>query len=232
VATTTSTVDYARLRRNTAIATPLTLLVPVAFAVVLASAGADLSLSAAGVGALGWLVALALRAPVSVVALKALGDPERVKPWIVGSSGPLEEGVRLVVLLLVGRSFSEAASIGLGWAAIEIVYTTITGFVTLSLVRRTDEQAVQAREMLEAQGMLRETGPALGIVERIGASALHIGFTLLVAWRPLLVIATAVVHSAVNLVLIRMFQRSPLLTELALLLIGVATLGLGVAVLR
>jgi hypothetical protein len=29
-----------------------------------------------------------------------------------------------------------------------------------------------------------------------------------------------------------MFQRSPLLTELALLLIGVATLGLGVAVLR
>jgi len=46
------------------------------------------------------------------------------------------------------------------------------------------------------------------------------------------VIATAVVHSAVNLVLIRMFQRSPLLTELALLLIGVATLGLGVAVLR
>jgi hypothetical protein len=225
-------VDYERLRRNTLLATPFTLLVPIAFAVVLAMAGADLTLGAVGFGALGWLVALALRAPVSIVALKLLGDPERVKPWIVSSSGPLEEGVRLVALLIIGRTFSDAASIGLGWAAIEVVYTLITAAMTLSLVRRTDEQAVQARQMLEAQGMLRETGPALGVIERIGASALHIGFTLLVAWQLPLAILTAILHSGTNLALVRTFKRAPLLTELVLLVGGLAAFIIGVAVLR
>lgn len=195
------------------IATPVTLLVPVAFAAILSLLGADLRWSAIGLGALGWIVALMLRAPLSLILLKVVGDPERVKPWIIGSSGPFEEIVRLVVLILVGRGFSDAASIGIGWAAIEVVYSVITGFVTLSLVQRTDPEAVQAREMLEAQGMLRETGPVLGVIERIGASALHIGFTLILAWSSLMVVVTMIAHSAVNLSLIRTFKEHPVATE-------------------
>jgi hypothetical protein len=38
----------------------------------------------------------------------------------------------------------EALSIGLGWAAIEVVYAIINGFVTLSFFRRDDEKARQA----------------------------------------------------------------------------------------
>jgi hypothetical protein len=159
------------------------------------------------------------------------GDQDRIKPWIVSSSGPIEEAVRLVVLLLVGRSFSDAASIGIGWAAIEIVYTALTGFITLSLMKRTDPEAMQARAMLESQGMIRETGPWLGVIERIGASALHIGFTLVIAFNPVWTIATALVHSATNLSLIRTFKDHPLATELALLIGGLGAFAIGIFLL-
>ena len=225
-------VHYETLRRNTLIATPIALLVPVAFALVLMGLGADLAWSALGFGALGWFGALMLRGPLAAVLSQTMRDQDRVKTIIVASSGPIEEGVRLLLLLLVGRGFSDAAAIGIGWAAIEVVYTTVTGFITLSLLRRTDPEAMQARQILEAQGMIRETGPWLGIVERIGATALHIGFTFIVAWSLWAAIGTAILHSAANLTLIRSFKRNPVATELALLVAGLAVFAVGVALVR
>jgi hypothetical protein len=227
-----SELRYDTLRRNTLIAAPLTLLVPVAFAIILSQMGADLRWSAIGFGALGWFGALFLRAPLAAILSQTMGDPERVKPWIITSSGPIEEGVRVVLLILVGRSFSDAAAIGVGWAAIEVVYTAITGFITLTLVKRTDPEAVQARQMLEQQGMIKETGPWLGVIERIAATALHIGFTFIVAWNVWLAIVTAVVHSAANLGTVRAFKKWPLATELALLATGIATFLIGYALIR
>lgn len=225
-------IHYETLRRNTLIATPVTLLVPVAFAVVLTWLGADLAWSSLGFGALGWFGALMLRGPLAAVLSQTMRDEERVKTIIVSSSGPIEEGVRLLILILVGRSFSDAAAIGVGWAAIEVVYTIITGFLTLSLLRRTDPEAMQARQLLEAQGMIRETGPWLGIVERVGATALHIGFTFIVAWRLVAVIGTAIAHSAANLSLIRSFRKNPVATEFALLAGGLVVFAVGVALVR
>lgn len=219
----------ALIRRNTLIAIPLILLVPLGFGLAYGLFDVTLHPSAILIGAVGWLVALALRAPVSVVLLKVLKVPERVQPWVVAASGPLEEAVRIGALILVGRSFTQAMSIGLGWAAIEVVYTVITAVVTLSLLQRTDEQALQARAAMDAMGLLRPTGPALGVLERISASALHIGFTLVLAWSFWLVPVTMAVHSAVNLILIRTFKRAPLLSELALLIVGAATLLTGLA---
>jgi hypothetical protein len=227
-----SDVRYESLRRNTLIATPLTLLVPVAFAVVLSMLGADLKWSTLGFGALGWFGALLLRAPLAAVLTQVLGDPERVKPWIISSSGPFEEIVRVLLLVLVGRSFSDAAAVGIGWAAIEVLYTTLTGFITLSLVRRTDPEAMQARQILEAQGMIKETGPWLGIIERIAATALHIGFTFIVAWSLITAIATAIVHSATNLTMVRMFKERPMMTELLLFAFGLAMFVLGIVLVR
>lgn len=223
---------YEALRRNTVLATPLALLVPVGFALVLSWLGADLAWSTLGFGALGWVGALMLRAPLAAILSQVMRDDERVKNIIVGSSGPLEEGVRVLLLVLVGRSFSDAAAIGIGWAAVEVVYTALTGFLTLSLMRRTDPEAMQARQLLEAQGMIRETGPWLGIVERVGATALHLGFTFIVAWNLWAAIGTAIVHSATNLSLIRTFRTKPLATELALLLGGLALFAAGVAIAR
>jgi hypothetical protein len=110
-----------------------------------------------------------------------------------------------------------------------VIYTLITAVVTLSLLKRTDEQALQARAAMDAMRLLRPTGPALGVLERISASTLHIGFTLVLAWSFWLAPVTMAVHSAVNLLLIRTFRKAPLLSELALLAIGAATLLTGLA---
>ena len=223
--------DYDRLSRSMIIATPFMLLVPVVFTLAFTLTGTDLNLAAAGTGAAGWLVALAFRAPVGLGLLRVLKAPERVQPWVVGSSGPLEEGVRLLALVLIGRSFSDAVFLGIGWAAIEVVYTVANSFLILNLIRRTDEEAVQAREILAAQGMLRTTRPALGVMERVGATALHIGFTLLVAWNGITAIATMIVHSAVNLTLTRTFRASALASEIALLVVGFTAITAGIALL-
>jgi membrane protein YdbS with pleckstrin-like domain len=227
----TGAASPAELARNMTIATPFMLLVPVAFAAGFVLFDTDLRWLAIAAGAIGWLIALALRAPVSLIALKLFGQSDRAKALVVGSSGPLEELVRLVTLVIVGRTLAEAASIGIGWAAIEVVYTVAVGFITVNLLRRDDPEARQAKEMLEAQGMLRSTGPALGVLERIGASALHIGFTLIVAWSLPAAIVTAVVHSAVTLVIVRAFMTLALAADLALLATGVAALAAGIALL-
>src|SRR5260370_27210907 len=128
-------------RRSAYIALPFMLLVPLAFALWFHLWGVTLSWPALGAGALGWYVAFILRTPVALVARRLLRTPERVQPWVTAASGPAEESVRLITLLVVGRAFPLALAVGLGWTAIEIVYTIINGLVIAWLLRRTDEQA-------------------------------------------------------------------------------------------
>lgn len=231
-ASSRSELRYEALRRNTLMATPVTWLVPVGFALVLMWLGVDLSWSKMGIGVLGWFGALMLRGPLAAVLSQTMRDEDRVKNIIIGSSGLLEEGVRVLLLIMAGRSFSDAAAIGIGWAAIEVLYTTMTGFLTLSLMRRTDPEAMQARQIIEAQGLIRETGPWLGVVERIGATALHLGFTFIVAWNLWTAIGIAILHSATNLSLIRAFRKNPVATEVALLAGGLALFAIGVLLVR
>lgn len=155
--------------------------------------------SAVGAGALGWLVALALRGPIAVVAMKLAKRPESAQSVVVGSSGPLEEGVRLGVLILLGTSLPTALAVGLGWAVIEVVFAIVNGFVGNMLLSKDDDKAREAIALLEAQGMLRETSGHWGVIERVFASLAHLGFTLLAAAGPWWLLLTIPVHSAMNL---------------------------------
>lgn len=217
-------------RRSLSIALPLTLAVPVAYALWFHLWGIGLNWPAVAAGAAGWLLALALRTPIILAAKRMLRTPERGQTWIVAASGPCEEGVRIAALLLLGRAFPIALSIGLGWAAIEVVYSAVNSLGLASLAGRTDEKAVRARQMLEAQGMgavMSPTAPYWGIAERITASAIHIGFTLLLAWQPLLAIVTIPLHSASNATLLRLARRSLALMEVASAVLGAAVLVAG-----
>jgi hypothetical protein len=182
-----------------------------------------------GLGAGGWLVALALRGPVALLVRGLRVPEEQAKYWIGAASGPAEESVRVVLLLLIGASFRQALWLGFGWATIEVLYTILSGFILASLLGRTDPEAEKAREVLQSQGLLRESGAVYGVIERIGATALHIGFTLLVAWHPLIAVVTAIVHSAVNLITVRLARRSLALTEAMIVIAGIVTFLLGLA---
>jgi hypothetical protein len=219
--------------RNILIATPFTLAVPVGYGLWFHLQGIPLAWPALGVGTAGWVVALILRNPIALIARVTLKSWERVQPWVVAASGPCEEGVRVAAVLLFGRGFTSALSIGLGWAAIEVVYSIVNGLAVVSLTRRTDAKARQALQMLNDQGLGGIFGPMApfwGIVERIFVSGLHIGFTLLLAWQPWLVLVTIPLHSGLNFTYLRLARRSVALAELVMALVGLAALLTGFAV--
>ena len=175
-----------------------------------------------GAGALGWVLALVLRLPV-ILGLRRLGaDMDVMRRWTPALAGPTEEVVRLVVVLVASRDFATAYAIGAGWAAVEAVYGIQVGFVRLSLIRRDDPKALEARRELARMGLDREIAPAWGVVERLFAGAAHIGFTLLVAQWPLLVVALIPIHAAVNMGVMALLPRGIARTEALVALSGTA----------
>jgi hypothetical protein len=82
---------------------------------------------------------------------------------------------------------------------------------------------------MPVRAALEPSAPWWGLIERITASVLHIGFSLILAAQPLLAVVTAPVHSAVNLTLLRA-ARSASLARLEATLAIVAAFVLAVAV--
>lgn len=217
-----------RTRNQLLLALPFYVLVPVLFYLAYQAGGIRPSWAMIGVGALGWFVALTLRGPVAILANKFAGSESKATTWVVSSSGPLEEVIRVAVLLWLGRDLSTALAIGFGWAAIEVVFALVNSFVGNMLLRSDDPKIVEAREML-AQQMNTTQGPWWGVVERISASAYHIGSTVILAFMPLAVVITAPAHSVVNLLSVVLTKRSMLAFQAMLAVVGALTLALGLA---
>ena len=173
-------------------------LVPIVYALALVLAGYPAQLLPFIAGALGWMIALALRTPVILAAARILGSPQRAMPVIIAASGPAEETVRVIAVLLLGRDPLTALWLGLGWATIEVAYTYVNVLAVAQLVARNDPKSQQALEMLPPIALSAQS-PWWSAVERAGVTALHIGFTLIVAVVPILFLLTAVIHSAFNL---------------------------------
>lgn len=219
--------DSGPMRRALLLSIPLYLAVPVAYAYGITRLGYDPQVGAMLGGAAGWLLALVLRAPVGLLGVRVTGSTERSQRWVVASSGPLEESVRLAVLLFVGRDLGTALWVGLGWAAIEVVYAVANGFAVDALSRRTDPEAERARALLPPAA-LSGNAPWWGVVERVWATAVHIGFTLILAAVPALVVLTAPLHSAINVAFLWLVRhRGLVLTTLAGIATGGALLVLG-----
>jgi hypothetical protein len=215
------------MRRALFVAVPLVVLVPIGFGLAFAELGHPALIGPLLAGAAGWLLALVLRTPVGLVGMKVTGSTETTQAWVVASSGPLEEATRLAVLLLVGRDLSTALWVGLGWASIEVLYAIANGFALAALAERTDPEAERAKAMLPPSAM-GGAAPLWGVVERAWASALHIGFTLILAALPLAVLLTAPVHSLVNVAALRLARnRGMVAVSIAGIALGAATLGIG-----
>lgn len=178
-------------------------------------------------GAAGWLIALALRTPVALVATR-LTTKERVMTIVVLASGPAEEIVRLLLVLLVLRSASAATWAGAGWMTIEVAYVMVTALILANLLPKNDPKSMEAKEFLRDQGMMQNNGPAWGVVERFSAAGIHIGFTLLLFAQPWLVLVTIVLHSLTNMLVVRYAKRSIARTQLALLAVAIVVFAAGV----
>ncbi|MDT3427232.1 hypothetical protein J2Z22_002783 [Paenibacillus forsythiae] len=204
---------------------PLYILVPVMYGAVFSAAGHAIEWTIFGLGALGWLAALFLRGPLA--ALVRGWPQERAKLVVVGSSGVLEEGVRLALLAILSASFPQALSLGQGWAAIEVLFVIVNAILILSLIKRSDEKAMQAKQILQAQGN-PQASPLWGILERIWASAFHIGAALIIARTPWLAALLVPLHSGFNLAAVRLARTAALpLVSLFAAAVGLLTLAAG-----
>jgi len=175
------------------------------------------------VGTLGWTLALGLRAPVGLIAKRMSKSPRVLQNVTVASSGPLEELTRLVLLLVVGTTFSPAYMLGLGWASIEVLYAVGVGFVTANLARREDDRGAALRAQFKGSLDTPAVGPVVGILERVSASAIHIGFALMIAFNPLLVLVAIPLHSATNMTALK-FRDKLAAMQAFVFVVGVAVL--------
>jgi len=170
-------------------------------------------------GAAGWMVALMLRQPVALVASKTTSR-ERAATIVGWFSGPAEELTRLVLVLVVIRSFDQAIWAGFGWATIEVLLVMVNGLAIAGLLTKDDPKSLEARELLAAQGMLGTQHLLWGLLERLSATALHLGFTLMLFAQPWLVLVTLPLHSVTNMLMARYAKKNLALAELGLAVIG------------
>ncbi|MBO9597840.1 MAG: YhfC family intramembrane metalloprotease [Cohnella sp.] len=205
---------------------PLYILVPALFWLGFELAGYGMDWKGFGLGALGWFIALALRGPIGAAGMKL--SQNAAKNLMIASSGVLEETVRLILIALTSATASWSLSVGQGWAAIEVLYTMITVVAIASLAKKTDEKSLQAKQMLEAQGTV-QASPLWGILERIWASAFHIGSTLVVAKYPWAVIALIPVHSGLNWFGVKLAARALWQSSVFIGCLGACMLAIGLA---
>ena len=139
--------------------------VPVAvFAALAAWLGTPQVLPAA-LGAAGWMIALALRQPIALIASR-ITTRDRAMTVVGWASGPAEEVVRLLLVLFVLRTGSAAAWAGAGWMAVEVAMITVNGLMIATLLTKDDPKSLEAKDFLSKQGMMQSYGPWWGVLER------------------------------------------------------------------
>lgn len=205
---------------------PVYLLVPIMFAYLFNQIGFAFSWLSLGLGALGWIIALIVRTPFILLLQKYQSDQsQRFIPWL---SGPTEEITRYVLLFLTATSSTWALSFGQGWAAIEVLYVIGNSIAILQLLHREDPEAKQAKQLLGEMGFLNYHHPLIGVIERISASAYHIGATIMIFQYPILVIPFIILHSVLNVVSLYLSKKNSIIwSELWIGVIGFGVLGLG-----
>lgn len=211
--------------RNILWATPLYLLAPVPFIFIAYYLEINIDYTQVLLGALGWWIALIVRIPVILIIKRNNISLIQSRKLTIGLSGPSEETIRLLLLSIIGLISYNAYSVGLGWAMIEVVYGLIQIIGLGVLDQKSDPKAEEAKTVMKQMGMdktLEPSTPFWGALERVSASALHIGFSLLLIFSPYLVIVTIPIHSFINFFVVKMNKVSISKSQLGLLIIGCA----------
>ncbi len=135
------------------------------------------------------------------------------------------------MLVIIGITTNNAYSVGLGWAAIEIIYglIQITGLGILQ--QRHDAEAKKAKVLLSQMGLdkaFQPSTPFWGALERVSVGAIHIGLNLALVFTPFMLLITVPLHSFINFAVVRMNKKSISNSQISLLLIAVTILAIGI----
>lgn len=182
----------AQIHREVWLSVAMAAMVLFGAAMILGSGKFDLK--AAGLGAAGWAAAMMLRFPVVVLGRLRHREEEQIEASVTQAVGPLQEAARLGALSFATMTAASAASLGIGWAAFEAIFVSLSAFGAFRSARGDSERAVRVRGLLLRQRETVRAAPAWALVERIASVALHVGAALLLAWEPSSVIVVAIAH--------------------------------------
>lgn len=174
------------------------------------------------------LTALLLRQPVMLVASR-LTTPERARMIVGWASGPAEEWVRVGTVLLFVGTAPDAIWVGIGWAGIEVVAISVNALVISNLLTSENPKALKVKAVLREQGRLTTNMTLWAAAERCSATALHVGFTLLLFAQPWWVLITMIAHSSFNIASVHYAKRSARVTELGIAVVAIVVLLCGLA---
>jgi hypothetical protein len=217
--------------RNILWASPLYFLAPLPFFILADFLEITIDYNSLLLGMLGWWAALLLRIPIILYVKKKKLEQKKSNKLIVGFSGPTEEITRLVLLLIIGLNAPNAYAVGLGWAIIEIVYGLIQIIGLGVLEQKTDEKAEEAKVLMKQMGMDKSLAPSTpfwGALERLTATAVHIGFSLLLVFSPYVLIVTIPLHSFINFLVVKMNKTSIGKSQISFCIIGGLILFVGI----
>ena len=214
-----TTSDMGALARKSHTAAACMLTVPIASLLLATAWLGPPAWKLVGLGAAGWIFALALRGPVALLA-RWLTSPERTRTILGWASGPAEELVRVGMVILFVHTATDATWAGIGWAGIEVITIAINAFAIAVLLTRDGPKAQKVQTFVRERDAMTTYGWAWGTVERCSATAVHVGFTLLLFAQPWLVLATLVAHSLTNMSTVYFAKRSVAVVELALLAVS------------
>jgi hypothetical protein len=117
-----------------------------------------------------------------------------------------------------------AVAIGCGWAEAEALLTAAVAAVALISIRNSSKKAEEIEPVQKTQAK-----PAAGwaVLERSSSALTHVGFTLLVAAIPVVVVITAVLHSLINIAAVSLITRSIVWTQLLISVFGITIFSVG-----
>ncbi len=201
-------------------------LVPVPFILLARAFGLEIDAVMVGAGAGGWCVHLAVRMPA--IALLSRWQREW---WGVWLSGPMEEGIRVFLVLALADTAGEAYSLGLGWGLVEIPYHLLEALMLYRLGTLPAAGSAPQPSPLASgvDALMARPWSLWRTLERVAATSIHIGLSLVMFWAPLVVLAAVPAHSLLNHAFLKAVAVSVPWAEAVALALGGIILATGLA---
>lgn len=222
--------SLSNYKRNIVLATPFYIASILPLLAITIDYESEFEIKMALFGALGWWLALILRAPIILILKSRKLQDSLMQKIVVGISGPTEEIVRYLLLLWMGLSLDNVFSLAIGWAGIEVIYGIIQVILLGNLESKTDEKAIEAKVLMKQMGMDKTMAPSTpfwGALERYSAGLIHLAFSLFLLIDPLVLLVTIPAHSLVNYFVVKMNKQSLAKSQIGLLFISLVLVGLG-----
>jgi hypothetical protein len=187
---------------------------------ITALVGSHLVAEGFGIGAMGWSIALALRIPLAAPFAAWFTTTERRRWWSIAMSGLCEEPVRALAVHHAQAQLAAVLSIGVGWAAVELLHIVISAQLDLAFARRGSLGGERLRKLLDQAHGRGSDAVLWGGIARASAICYHVAAGVWLARSIAMLPAVVVLHCGFNAGVSALSRKSRFATACAEVLLS------------